>query len=126
MVPILAHPPTAAKAVDLVRKGLPWAEAVFLADQLTITLEELAGHLDIPASTFFRRKGRRFTANESDHLMRFANLWALACHTFDSESGAAKWLKTRQVGLGGAVPLDYAQTEIGAREVEAVLRRIEY
>jgi putative toxin-antitoxin system antitoxin component (TIGR02293 family) len=126
MTPILAQPPTAAAAVLAVKKGLAWSEATFLAEKLALTLDELATCLGIPASTFFRRKGRRFTTNESDHLMRFANLWDVARHTFDSEAGAAKWLKTPQVGLGGAVPLDYAQTEIGAREVEALLKRIEY
>ncbi|HWH91978.1 MAG TPA: MbcA/ParS/Xre antitoxin family protein, partial [Candidatus Binatia bacterium] len=29
-------------------------------------------------------------------------------------------------GLGGAVPLDYASTETGAREVEDLLGRIKY
>ena len=126
MPPILSHPPTAAEAVLAVKKGLAWSEATFLAEKLALTLDELAGYLDIPSSTFFRRKGRRFTTNESDHLMRFANLWDLARHTFDNENGAAKWLKTPQVGLGGAIPLQYAQTEIGAREVEALLKRIDY
>ena len=30
------------------------------------------------------------------------------------------------VGLGGAIPLEYAETEVGAREVENLLGRIEY
>jgi uncharacterized protein (DUF2384 family) len=35
-------------------------------------------------------------------------------------------LTHKQPGLGGAVPLDFAKTEIGAREVENLLGRIEY
>jgi len=30
------------------------------------------------------------------------------------------------VGLGGETPLEYAETEVGAREVEDLLGRIEY
>jgi uncharacterized protein (DUF2384 family) len=33
---------------------------------------------------------------------------------------------TPQFGLGGAVPLEYAETEVGAREVENLLGRIEH
>jgi uncharacterized protein (DUF2384 family) len=36
------------------------------------------------------------------------------------------WLKHPQRGLGGAVPLDYAETEIGAREMDNLLGRIDY
>jgi uncharacterized protein (DUF2384 family) len=35
-------------------------------------------------------------------------------------------LKHPQYGLGGAVPLDYAETEVGAREVDNLLGRIDY
>ena len=37
-----------------------------------------------------------------------------------------RWLTSPQVGLGGAIPLEYAETEVGAREVENLLGRIEY
>jgi uncharacterized protein (DUF2384 family) len=39
---------------------------------------------------------------------------------------ARVWLKFPQRGLGGAVPLDYAETEVGAREVDNLLGRIDY
>ena len=44
----------------------------------------------------------------------------------ESLENARKWLFSPQVGLGGAVPLEYAETEVGAREVENLLGRIEY
>jgi len=45
---------------------------------------------------------------------------------FGDAEKARAWLKHPQVGLGGAVPLDYASTETGAREVEDLLGRIKY
>ena len=36
------------------------------------------------------------------------------------------WLRSQQLGLGGEVPLDYAESEVGAREVEDLLGRIEF
>jgi putative toxin-antitoxin system antitoxin component (TIGR02293 family) len=39
---------------------------------------------------------------------------------------ARAWLKHPQYGLGGAVPLDYAGPETGAREVENLLGQMKY
>lgn len=49
-----------------------------------------------------------------------------AVEAMEGEERARRWLSSPQVGLGGAVPLDYAETEVGAREVEDLLGRIEY
>jgi uncharacterized protein (DUF2384 family) len=38
---------------------------------------------------------------------------------------ARRWLKTPQRGLHGAVPLDYAKTDLGAREVENLLSQLD-
>ena len=45
---------------------------------------------------------------------------------FESKDGAREWLKAPQFGLSGAVPLEYARTEAGARAVEDLVRRIDY
>lgn len=111
----------------MIERGLPWTNAEALAGALGVTLDTVASLLDIPPATFYRRRrARRFSKQESDRLMRFARLWWLACDVFEREDGARTWLKTSQFGLGGAVPLEYAATEAGAREVEDLLRRIDY
>ena len=48
-----------------------------------------------------------------------------AVEVMESEKNARQWLTAPQFGLGGAVPLEYAETEVGAREVEDLLGRIE-
>ena len=124
---IIARRPPASKAVALIERGLPWANVEALADALDVTLDRLAALLDIPPATFYRRKkARRLARRESDRLMRFARLWWLARSVFENEDGARSWLTAPQFALRGAVPLEYAGTETGAREVEDLLRRIEY
>jgi putative toxin-antitoxin system antitoxin component (TIGR02293 family) len=49
-----------------------------------------------------------------------------AVDVLGSQEVARRWLTHPQFGLGGAAPLDYAETEAGAREVENLLGRIEY
>ncbi len=58
--------------------------------------------------------------------MRFSQLLEHATKVFGDVDRARAWLKHPQRGLGGAVPLDYAETEIGAREVDRLLGRIDY
>ena len=78
-------------------------------------------------STLQRRKvNGRLSPDESDKVMRFARLLEHATDVFDNIEKARTWLKHPQYGLGGAVPLDYAETEIGAREVDNLLGRIDY
>jgi len=124
---IIAERPPASEAIELVERGLAWGNVEALAEALGITLEKLPSLLDIAPATFYRRKrARRLSKHESDRLMRFARLWWLACDVFETEKGARIWLAAAQFGLRGAVPLEYASTETGAREVEDLLRRIEY
>lgn len=44
----------------------------------------------------------------------------------ESLKAARGWLATPQIGLGVATPLVFAETEVGAREVEDLLIRIEF
>jgi putative toxin-antitoxin system antitoxin component (TIGR02293 family) len=73
-----------------------------------------------------RQRSGRLTADESDKAVRFARLFGKAVETLEDKEAARRWLSSPQIGLGGALPLDYAETETGAREVENLLTRIEY
>ena len=119
------HPLSDAEAISQVNKGLVFAESEWLAGALGLTLDKFADFVGIPKATFFRRRGGRFTRNESDHIMRYARLFDRASCVFESEEGAQEWLATPQQGLNGIVPLEHARTETGARQVESLLGRIE-
>ena len=50
-----------------------------------------------------------------------------ALELFEGDSRAAeRWLSSPKRALGGAVPSELAETEAGAREVEALIGRIEH
>jgi putative toxin-antitoxin system antitoxin component (TIGR02293 family) len=124
---LLSKPLSDEEASRWVDKGLPWGEADFLAKELEIDLAKLASLSGISESTFFRRKAqKRFTPAESDHVMRFARLWNLAVRVIADEEGAREWLKSNEIGLKGRIPLEVAATEAGGREVETLLKRIEF
>ena len=110
-----------------IQKGLRFSELQALQGKIDMPLEQLAGKLSISRSTLQRRKTTgRLSSDESGKVMRFSQLLEHATKVFGNVDRARGWLKHPQRGLGGAVPLDYAETEIGAREVDRLLGRIDY
>jgi putative toxin-antitoxin system antitoxin component (TIGR02293 family) len=124
------HKMSATHPTELVRriqKGLPFSQLQALRKQLDLPLDDLASKLSISRATLHRRKGGgRLSTEESDKVVRFSRLLEHAANVFGNVEKGRAWLKFPQYGLGGAVPLDYAKTEIGAREVDNLLGQIEY
>lgn len=118
---------TPARLIEVVRTGLPVRELEDLQASLAVPMERLAPMLGISRATLHRRRSeQRLGMAESDRVVRFARLMGKAVEVMETEENARQWLNSPQRGLGGAVPLEFAETEIGAREVEDLLGRIEY
>jgi putative toxin-antitoxin system antitoxin component (TIGR02293 family) len=116
-----------AKVIRQISKGLPFSELEHLRSEIDEPLEALARQLSISRSTLQRRKTeRRLSPEESDRVMRFWRILKYAINLFGTLDRARQWLKFPQFGLGGAVPLEFAKTEVGGREVEDLLGRIDY
>ncbi len=111
-----------------IEQGLPLRVMESLALGLGLPLPDLAAHLGIPARTLARRKtAGRLSPDESERVVRVARLLEKALALFDWESSEARqWLREPKQALAGQSPLDYARTEIGAREVENLLGRLEH
>jgi putative toxin-antitoxin system antitoxin component (TIGR02293 family) len=127
-VRILGIPaPDTPTLIRRVREGFPFASLERLQHAFGFSTEEIGGLVQIPSRTMTRRReSGRLKADESDRVLRAARLMHQAAALFNNNPAAAKtWMTTPQRGLGGAVPLLLARTEIGAREVEDALGRIE-
>jgi putative toxin-antitoxin system antitoxin component (TIGR02293 family) len=124
------HSAKAKHSSELIRKiqkGLRFSELETLQNSIDLPFEQLAAKLAISRSTLQRRKAAgRLSPDESDKVMRLSRLLEHATNVFGDIERARAWLKFPQRGLGGAIPLDYAETEVGAREVDDLLGRIEY
>jgi putative toxin-antitoxin system antitoxin component (TIGR02293 family) len=118
---------TPNELVKVVQDGLPFGELETLRRELALSLDQVGEKLGIPRATLHRRKASgRLAPDESDRVVRFARLVRQATEVFGTVERAQQWLSFPQYGLGGVVPLDYARTEVGAREVETLLGRIEH
>jgi putative toxin-antitoxin system antitoxin component (TIGR02293 family) len=130
----MARPPAAKKSKPSPPKklsapppGLDFREFEALRRQLDLSLEELSARLGLSRATIEKRKATgRLTPDESGKVVCFARLLGHAVHLLGGLEEARRWLKAPQRGLHGAVPLDYARTDLGAREVENLLTRLDY
>ena len=119
--------PDAPDLPEVVRAGLAFAELDELQRHLGVPREKLAVMLGISNATLHRRMASgKLDAAESDRVVRYARLLGAAANVMESVENGRRWLASPQFGLGGAIPLHYAETEVGAREVEALLGRIEH
>ena len=117
-----SRPPS--KVVPVVPAGLGFGELEALREQLDLPMEQLTAKLGLARATLQRRKATgHLNTDESAAVVRFARLLGHAVHRFGGLDQARQWLKTPQPELGGTVPLDFAQTAEGAREVESLLDR---
>jgi putative toxin-antitoxin system antitoxin component (TIGR02293 family) len=117
----------AAELRTRIKRGLPYSALESVRDRLKLTLPETADLLNTPVRTLARRKRERKLASiESDRLVRFARDAAHAVAVFGDEGTAADWLRRPNRALAGETPLQLLDTEVGTRQVDDVLSRIEY
>jgi putative toxin-antitoxin system antitoxin component (TIGR02293 family) len=119
----------AAEAVAHVRAGLPVAELDALRELLGVTVDALARKVGISIATLSRRRQRRepLDVGQSDRVLRYARLFRQAVALHDGDEDAARaWLTGPARALGGETPLERAETEVGAREVENLIGRLEH
>ena len=82
----------------------------------------------IPARTLDRRLSgdQVLKIDEADAIARLIRVRDHALRVFEVDEVAEEWLTLPNPALGGEVPIQMARTDIGGREVEAVLGRIEH
>ena len=107
--------------MDLIEHGLP-KESVRKIIPILGHTEDIYQY--IPEGTYKKRK--KFTPAESEILERLARIIATALHVFQSEEQAKIYLHAPNPVLLGRTPLDFARTELGARQVEESLWQIYY
>jgi putative toxin-antitoxin system antitoxin component (TIGR02293 family) len=114
-------------AIKHVKEGLAFTVFERLSKALEVPAARLASLAGIAPRTLDRRKkdGRLQTA-ESERVLRLVSLFDKAVSVLGDVDTARGWFKQPLHALGGRSPMEYADTEIGAREVEDLLGRLEH
>ena len=113
--------------IDDLREGLPVAAFEALRSEMGLSAQALARVTNIALRTLNRRRqSGRLLTDESERVYRLARLFDRATEVLGGRDQARSWFLAPVHGLGGRTPLEFADTEPGAREVEALLGRLEY
>jgi putative toxin-antitoxin system antitoxin component (TIGR02293 family) len=116
-------------AVNAVKRGLPIACVDDLRKSLGVSQQILGRVTNMSERTIIRRKaerGGRLKTDESERVLRIGLLFDRTVAALGGTEEARAWLSAPSRALGGKTPLDFADTEPGAREVEHLLGRIEH
>jgi putative toxin-antitoxin system antitoxin component (TIGR02293 family) len=113
--------------ISQIKEGLTIEMMSALTANLDITEKHLAKVAGLSISTLaIRKKTGRLKPTESERIMRVDRIFRRAMEVFKDQSIAKRWIKSPAKALGGIAPIDFTETDIGAREVENLLGRIEY
>ena len=117
-----------ADVLDQVRAGFAYRTFERFRRNIDLPTEELATMVQITPRTLARRReAGRLTADESDRLLRVSRVFGLALALFDGSVEAARsWLTKPAPALANRTPREVAMTEVGAREVENLIGRLEH
>jgi putative toxin-antitoxin system antitoxin component (TIGR02293 family) len=110
---------------DAVSKGLPKAALRQTAGRIFDDRAEQRQLMNriVPEATFKRRRDR-LSAAESERTERIARVMASAEFVWNDRGDARRFMTTPHPALRGRSPLDAALSELGARQVEAILDQI--
>lgn len=111
-----------------IKEGLSYNSWESFIRNTDLLKEQAVNLVQISSRTLARRKEEgRLHPDESDRLVRAARIFGLTSELFDGDvDSARKWLTAAQPALGGSTPIEYASTEVGAREVESLIGRLEH
>ena len=113
--------------MESVQKGFPFSVFEAVQKEIDIPQKQLSEILGIPTRTLSRRKDEKhLSAVESDRLYRVIRIVSFAGEVLGEPEKARKWLKQPNIELGGEIPLELLDTDIGSGLVEDVLLRIKF
>jgi putative toxin-antitoxin system antitoxin component (TIGR02293 family) len=114
--------------VKRVEEGFEFSALSRFQKAIGLSLREVAELVGIPARTMVRRRAAgRLGPDESERLLRLSTVFEHALDLFEGDLASARnWLMSPKKALGGETPLWFSRTEIGGREVEALIGRLQH
>lgn len=108
----------------LIHDGLPVSAFRHAVESLGQPERAVVEGIGISRTTLGRRKqAGRLGFVDSERAVRLGSIVALGKVALGSTQAVGGWLLKPNSALGGAIPIALLQTDVGAREVEALLGR---
>lgn len=117
------------QSVATVHKHLTYGKIERMRKRLKLERTYVVKVLEVSASTYERNLADKSSVAAkppvTERALRLARIVALAEQVLEDAGAARQWLAQPQPGLGGRAPDALLSSEFGAREVEALLQRID-
>lgn len=119
---------SSGELIRQVGRGFSFQALHALESHSGIPVAQIVRILGIPSRTLARRKASgRLTADESEKLLRLSSTFENALELFEgNRRQALAWLSSPKKEFEDQTPLEYSRTEVGAREVEDLIGRLEH
>jgi len=116
------------KLLQRVEQGFSFSILVRFQRNVALPMKEIAEWVRITQTTLNRRRETgRLLPDESDRVLRASRVFGKALELFEGDMDAARrWLASPHPALGGGIPMSVAKTDLGAREVEDLISRLEH
>ena len=113
---------------EKVRSGFSFSAFLRFQRNTNLSVKALSDLTQIRSRTLTRRKEEgKLDPEESDRLLRASRVFGRALELFEGDDEAARaWLSSEQPALGGLAPLELAKSDVGAKEVESLIGRLEH
>lgn len=113
-----------------VEEGVPGSVVKDLPDAMRATRTVIADLLDISEKSIQRliKSGLHKSVSRQigERSIRLLQIRQKAIDVFESEDRALGWLNEPNAAFSGQTPLVHARTELGCRQIETVLDRIDH
>lgn len=111
---------------QVVEEGLPVEAVRQLQQELArMGVARPSAYVESIASRASRSRRPKLTPEEGEKLVRVASILVRALAVWEDEDGASDFLTAPHPELNGAAPIDRALSEIGARQVEDLLLKLD-
>ena len=125
--PVYGEPVQLERLRRAAETGLPVdAVKVLQAELKRFGVQRPSDFVNRIISRATRQRRNRLNREESEVVLRVAAVMALAVYVWGEEEGAAQFLVHPHRMLGGAIPIETALSEVGARHVEDILWGLHY
>ncbi|GAA4312563.1 type II RES/Xre toxin-antitoxin system antitoxin [Compostibacter hankyongensis] len=131
--PLLLNEPEAAyglspfQKIRKIKSGISKKELSSIKEKARLDYDTLAQLLSVGRATLINKKNtERFNPNVSEKILALATLYAYGYDVFGDTDAFNDWMKSPNLALGNASPLEFADTLTGIEEVRKLIGRIDY
>ena len=111
---------------ETVERGLPSEAVAELQKELAeLRVPRPSEYVEVIASRAARARRQTLTPEQGERFVRIAGVLARALDVWGDEEDAADFLVSPHPLLGGDTPIDRARSELGARQVEDILAKLD-